>query len=107
MLMWLECGEPAQASSIDDLVRRIAMRHWESRMIKSTARGQARQDGRIARNLTTHSTGARISRSFIEKLPVPALHARPVNSGVRRNLVLILEKQYMNINKNYVRVDLE
>jgi hypothetical protein len=34
--------------------------------------------------LTTHSTGARVSRSFIVNLNLSALCARPVNSGVRR-----------------------
>ena len=34
--------------------------------------------------LTTHSTGARVSVSFIENLAVMALNARPVNSSVRR-----------------------
>jgi hypothetical protein len=33
--------------------------------------------------LTTHSTGARLSLSFIENLNLLALCARPVNSGVR------------------------
>ena len=33
-------------------------------------------------HLTTHSTGARVSLSFIEDLSVAALNARPVNSGV-------------------------
>jgi hypothetical protein len=36
-----------------------------------------------ARNLTTHSTGARISISFIVNSSLAALNARPVNSGVR------------------------
>jgi hypothetical protein len=35
-----------------------------------------------ARNLTTNSTGARVSLALIEKLSVAALCARPVNSGV-------------------------
>jgi hypothetical protein len=32
--------------------------------------------------ITTHSTEARVSMSFIVKLSVPALCARPVNSSV-------------------------
>jgi hypothetical protein len=39
------------------------------------------------RRLTTHSTGARLSLPFIENLSAPTLNARPVNSGVRRELI--------------------
>jgi hypothetical protein len=52
-------------------------------MIKSTVRGQARQIGYVGRNLTTHWTEARVSRSFIVSLLVSALSARSVNSGVK------------------------
>jgi hypothetical protein len=51
-------------------------------MIESKVRGRARQDGNVARNLTTHSTGARVNLAFIVNLSVPALNARPVNSSV-------------------------
>ena len=37
----------------------------------------------LLRRLTTHSTGARVSWSFIVNLAVSGLNARPVNSGVR------------------------
>ena len=40
------------------------------------------------RCLTTHSTGARVSLHFIENLPLITLNARPVNSGVRRYVVI-------------------
>jgi hypothetical protein len=53
-------------------------------MIESTLKAEESQNGYGARNLTTHSTGARISLDFIVNLPVMALNARPVNSGVRR-----------------------
>jgi hypothetical protein len=42
-----------------------------------------RQSGHGGRNLTTHWTGARVSRSFIVELAIAGLNARPVNSGVR------------------------
>ena len=38
----------------------------------------------VGRSLTTHWTGARVSLAFIVNLSVPALCARPVNSGVMR-----------------------
>jgi hypothetical protein len=40
----------------------------------------------VARGLTLHSTGARLSMPFIVKLSVTALCARPVNSSVRRRV---------------------
>ena len=52
-------------------------------MIESKATGRETKNGNVGRNLTTHSTGARVSWSFIVDLCVPALNARPVNSGVR------------------------
>jgi hypothetical protein len=54
-------------------------------MIGSKLPGRARQNGRVRRNLTTHSTGARVSISLIVELAVAVLSARPVNSGVRRS----------------------
>ena len=39
---------------------------------------------RRQRHLTTHSTGARVSLSFIVNLSVMQLNVRPVNSSVRR-----------------------
>jgi hypothetical protein len=53
-------------------------------MIQSAAKAQARRSGRVARNLTTHSTGARVSKFLIVELAAARLNARPVNSGVRR-----------------------
>ena len=38
----------------------------------------------VARGLTRHSTGARVSGSLIVELAVAVLNARPVNSGVRQ-----------------------
>ena len=52
-------------------------------MIESKVRDDEWQSGYDGRNLTTHSTGARVSNPFIVKLCIPALCARPVNSGVR------------------------
>jgi len=52
-------------------------------MIQLAVKAQAIKSGYGGRNLTTHSTGARVSMSFIENLCVSALIARPVNSGVR------------------------
>ena len=52
-------------------------------MIKLTVRGEAWQNANVGRNLTTHSTGARVSNPLIVELAVAALCARPVNSGVR------------------------
>ena len=52
-------------------------------MIESAVKAQATKRGHGGRNLTTHSTGARVSISLIVKLAVAGLCARPVNSGVR------------------------
>jgi hypothetical protein len=52
-------------------------------VIQFTAKAQETKNGDGGRNLTTHWTGARVSRSFIVELAVAALCARPVNSGVR------------------------
>jgi hypothetical protein len=52
-------------------------------MIQSTTKAHGTKNGYDGRNLTTHSTGARVSRSFIVELAVAGLCARPVNSGVR------------------------
>jgi hypothetical protein len=52
-------------------------------MIKSTLKAQEAQSGYDVRNLTSHSTGARVSVPFIENLSLAQLNARPVNSGVR------------------------
>ena len=51
-------------------------------MVESTMQGVERQNGNVARNLTTHSTGARVSLSFIENLNYFGGSSRPVNSGV-------------------------
>src|SRR3982751_2440903 len=51
-------------------------------MIESAMKAQARQNGGVVRNLTTHSTGARVSELLIVELAVAVLCARPVNSGV-------------------------
>jgi hypothetical protein len=45
--------------------------------------GWVRCGGLRRRPRTTHSTGARISQSFIVELAIAGLNARPVNSGVR------------------------
>jgi hypothetical protein len=55
-------------------------------MIESTSEAQETKSGKVARNLTTHSTGARVSRSLIVELSLAVLNARPVNSGVGRLL---------------------
>jgi hypothetical protein len=52
-------------------------------MVASKGADRAGQNGHVGQNLTTHWTGARVSRSLIVDLCVPALNARPVNSGVR------------------------
>jgi hypothetical protein len=52
-------------------------------MIESRLKDRERRNGRVARNLTGHSTGARVSRSLIVELSIPALCARPLNSVVR------------------------
>jgi hypothetical protein len=40
-------------------------------------------------NITTHSTGARVSWSFIENLNLSGLNARPVNSGAMRPIGIL------------------
>jgi hypothetical protein len=52
-------------------------------MIRSTVNAEAAKRGHVERNLTTHSTGARVSLPFIVNLSVARADARPVNSGVR------------------------
>jgi hypothetical protein len=51
-------------------------------MIESNVAGWERQNGYDGRNLTTHSTGARVSLPVIVDLAIAGLNARPVNSGV-------------------------
>ena len=54
-------------------------------MIESTVKAQATKSGGVERNLTTHSTEARVSLFFIRKdWMLDALNARSVNSGVIR-----------------------
>jgi hypothetical protein len=52
-------------------------------MIESALKANETRNGHGGRNLTTHSTEARVSQSVIEKLSVAVLNARSVNSGVR------------------------
>ena len=52
-------------------------------MQESMVNAQGRQNGDGGRNLTTHSTGARVSRSVIVESSLAGLSSRPVNSGVR------------------------
>jgi hypothetical protein len=54
MLMDGEWCEPVPASSLEAVVRRIAVRWWERWMIESRVKAQERQRGYIGRNLTTH-----------------------------------------------------
>ncbi len=51
-------------------------------MIKSTLRGRERQNGYVARNLTTHSTEAEIARMSFARLKAWSDSSRSVNSGV-------------------------
>jgi hypothetical protein len=51
-------------------------------MIESTSEAQETKSGKVARNLTGHSTGARVSRSLIVELSLAVLNARPVNSAL-------------------------
>ena len=44
----------------------------------------------VARGLTLHSTGARVSLPLIVKLSLALSFARPVNSSVRRGRILTL-----------------
>ena len=53
-------------------------------MIESTLKAQETKNSHVERNLTTHSTEARVSLSFIRKdWMLDASNARSVNSGVR------------------------
>jgi hypothetical protein len=54
-------------------------------MRESDVRDRERRTGHAQRNLTRHSTGARVSGSLIVELAVAGLNARPVNSGVRQH----------------------
>jgi hypothetical protein len=52
-------------------------------MIESAVKAQATKHGYVERNLTTHSTEARVSMAFIrEDWMLGSLCARSVNSGV-------------------------
>ena len=51
-------------------------------MIESALRGWERGNGHGGRNLTRHSTGARVSGSLIVELALSALSTRPVNSAL-------------------------
>ena len=85
MRMLVECSEPAQASSLDDMAMCVAMRRSARCMLESALKTNERQNAYGGRNLTTHWTEARVSRSLIVNLSVPTLIARSVNSGVRRH----------------------
>jgi hypothetical protein len=52
-------------------------------MKQTTMQVQERQNGYVGRNLTRHSTGARVSRSLIVESDVAVLSSRPLNSVVR------------------------
>jgi hypothetical protein len=51
-------------------------------MIESMEQTRESRKGHVGRNLTTHSTEARVSWFLTVKLSIPALIARSVNSGV-------------------------
>jgi hypothetical protein len=51
--------------------------------VASMKRWCVRRGGMMRYNITTHSTGARVSSPLIVNLSVSVLCARPVNSGVR------------------------
>jgi hypothetical protein len=66
-------------------------------MIESNAAGWERQNGYDARNLTTHWTGARVSKPVIVELAIAVLNARPVNSGVRRFMLCEVNYEIVNL----------
>ena len=68
MKMLLEGSEPAQASSLDDVAMCVAMRRSARAMIESALKANETRNAYVGRNLTTHWTEARVSRSFIRKI---------------------------------------
>jgi hypothetical protein len=59
------------------------MRRHERWVIQLTVKVRVRRNGYVARNLTTHSTEARVSWPLIVELAIAGLNARSVNSSVR------------------------